>query len=77
MPLRMARPMRRTESSFIQFRQRIPADVLAKARGLNLVVPVGDQSAAITIERKAQDVKVSLRTRDPDEAKERQGQVGS
>ena len=55
MPLRMARPMRRKESSLIQFRQRIPADVLTKARGLSLVVPIG----VVTIGPSARDVKVS------------------
>ena len=34
MVLRIARPMKRPESSFIMFRERIPTDVMSKAAGL-------------------------------------------
>lgn len=45
MPLAMARPMQRATSSVIQFRQRIPADVLQRARGCPLGIPLGDSVA--------------------------------
>lgn len=72
MPLSMPRPMKRSGSSVHHLIQRIPADVLAKARGRRLAVPVGDETAALTLSERAVDVRVSLRTRDPAEARARQ-----
>lgn len=77
MVLLMARPMKRPASSFHQFRQRIPADILARARGLALLVPVGASHVPLTISATAAAVQVSLRTRDPREAKARQGILGA
>lgn len=64
--------MKRSGTSHHHLIQRIPADVLAKARGSTLAVPVGEGTVAVTISAKAKDVRVSLRTRDPAEAKVRQ-----
>jgi len=75
MPLSMPRPMKRTGSSLHQFVQRIPADVKSKVRGTQLSIPVGDVIVPVTISEKAQDVRVSLRTRDPQEARARQAAV--
>lgn len=72
MRIRMASPMRRTGSTFIQFRKRIPQDVLAKASGTTLAIPVGDEVLHIVVSSKATEIQGSLRTRDPSEAKERQ-----
>ncbi len=71
MVLVMARPTKRPTSSFHQFRQRIPADVLKAARGVPLSVPVGDTRLSLTITATAETVQFSLRTRDPREAKAR------
>lgn len=72
MALRMARPMRRKESSFHQLRARIPRDVLHKARGSTLALPIGADVRRITISPRAEVVAVSLRSRDPNEVKARQ-----
>lgn len=72
MPLLMPRPMKRSGTSHHQLVQRIPADVKAMVRGLRLAVPVGDEVVSLTISDKAHDVRLSLRTRDPLEAKARQ-----
>ena len=75
MGLRMASPTKREGSTFKQFRQRIPADVLAKARGMTLRVPVGAETALVRLGNGTASVKCSLRIRDPREAKERQAQA--
>jgi hypothetical protein len=51
--------------------------VKAKVRGMCLAVPVGDEVVRMTISDRAQDVRLSLRTRDPQEARQRQGAVVS
>lgn len=67
----MARPTRRQGSSFIQFKQRIPRDVRARAIGKAFASPVGDGVASVLIGPATEVVQFSLRTRDPDEAKAR------
>lgn len=64
--------MKRKGTSFHQFVQRIPADVAERARGMTLALPVGGEVVRLTISEKAKDVRVSLRTSDPLEAKSRQ-----
>lgn len=75
MPLAMPRPMKRSGTSSHQFVKRIPADVKSKARGMRLAIPVGDTIVPVTVSEKAQDIRVSLRTRDPQEARSRQATV--
>src|SRR5262245_6197559 len=75
MLLRMASPMKRPDSTVFYLRQRIPADVLAQARGQTLRVPIGDGVAVVRLGRSADTVKASLHTRDPREAKERKVQA--
>ncbi|MGR9284288.1 DUF6538 domain-containing protein [Rhizobium johnstonii] len=67
----MASPMRRKGSTFIQFRKRIPKDVLSKVGGLTLAIPVGDEVSHMVVGANAAEITCSLRTRDPREAKER------
>jgi len=74
MLLRMTSPIRRDGSSVTYLRQRIPADLVAKAKGMALRVPVGDETATLRV-GSAGTIKVSLRTRDPRQAKERQAKV--
>lgn len=69
--------MFRKNSSIPYFVQRIPADVQPLARGLNLSIPVGDGYVSRRVTDKAVVVKVSLGTREPTEAKKRQGQISS
>jgi integrase len=64
--------MRRKNSSVHQLRQRIPRDVLTKARGITVSIPIGDDIVTKRIGPKADVVLASLRTRDPQEAKIRQ-----
>lgn len=75
MPLAMPRPMKRQGTSFHQLIQRIPADVLTVARGRTLALPIGEETVRVALSQKAIDVRVSLRTRDPSEAKARQAAV--
>ncbi|MGO7837067.1 DUF6538 domain-containing protein [Rhizobium johnstonii] len=63
--------MRRKGSTFIQFRKRIPKDVLSKAGGITLTIPVGDDVCHMVVGNNAAEITCSLRTRDPQEAKER------
>lgn len=65
MPLRMPHPMKRQGSSTHQL---IPTDVLARPRGIKLTIPVGYLSVAKTISPKDVDIRVSLHTRDPQQA---------
>jgi len=64
--------MKRPGSTYHQLVQRIPADVAAKARGLTLAIPIGETVARIAITPTRVDIRTSLRTRDPQEAKARQ-----
>jgi integrase len=64
--------MRRNDSSFLQLNKRIPTDVVGKARGITLSVPVGDKVVTKRITGSADKVTLSLGTRDPAEAKARQ-----
>lgn len=77
MLFRLVRPMKRPESSKQQFVQRIPADVQQKARGMTLVIPVGDATVSRRISDRAQVVRISLRTSDPSEAKIRHAEVAA
>jgi integrase len=63
--------MRRNGSTFIQFRKRIPKDVLSKVGGVTLAIPIGDEVAHVVVSANAAEITCSLRTRDPREAKER------
>ncbi|WP_193227801.1 site-specific integrase [Aureimonas psammosilenae] len=67
--------MKRSASTFHQFIQRIPADVIGIARGRTLNLPVGQETIRVALSAKALDVRCSLRTRDPGEAKARQAAV--
>lgn len=75
MALQMPRPMKRKGTTFHQLVQRLPADVLGKVTGLPLTIPIGDTSIHKVISAKDRDIRVSLRTRDPQEAKARQAQA--
>lgn len=77
MPLRTARPVKRPTSSYVQFRKRIPSDVLPLARGRTITVPVGDTLVPLALGSNAETVMLSLRTRDPREAKARHGAVAA
>ncbi|UPK20349.1 tyrosine-type recombinase/integrase [Bradyrhizobium sp. 131] len=63
--------MRRDESRFPFFAQRIPADVRRKAVGLKLAIPLGDSFVFVTPTEGTQAVRFSLRTAEPSEAKRR------
>jgi hypothetical protein len=58
MALRMARPTRIKSSSSVYFRERIPVDVLDKAKGMALALPVGDELAYVTVGPNAATIKV-------------------
>ncbi len=77
MLFRLPRPMKRSDSSLPQFKHRIPADVRALAIGRTLSVPLGSETAHVTITASMASLRFSLRTRDPSEAKARQGQAAA
>lgn len=54
------------------FVQRIPADVMSRAVGTRLAIPLDDGFAFITVSARAQSVRFSLRTADPSQVKSRQ-----
>jgi integrase len=73
---RLVRSMKRSDSSMRQFVQRIPADLRERTIGLRLVIPLTDtESATIQITPAMEAIRFSLRTRDPSEAKIRQGRA--
>src|SRR4051794_26931255 len=74
---RLVRPMRRKGSSKQQFKQRIPADVQARAVGLKLDIPVGAETIPLTITANAEAVRLSLRASNPSDVKSRQAQVAA
>jgi hypothetical protein len=65
----------RPGSSSRQFNQHIPRDVRSRAIGRTLVIPIGNETTRITITPGMASIRVSLRTRDPSEAKVRQAKV--
>lgn len=69
--------MTRKDSSLIQFRERIPRDVLGRVRGRVLDIPVAGEHVRVRVTAKAEAIKVSLRTRDPGEAKARHAVVST
>ena len=75
---RLVRSVKRSDSSFIQFTQRIPADLLPRAIGLKLSIPLGNGDFQhLTISPGAKAIRFSLRTRDPSEGKSRTGRVAA
>lgn len=54
--------MRWDGSCFPSFVRRIPADVRAKAAGIELAIPLGDDFVFVTPSESAQAVRFSLRT---------------
>jgi hypothetical protein len=76
MRLRMPALTKRCDSSFIQFRRRVPREVLPKVRGRLIVIefPALKADSAATISSTLGEfAKFSLKTRDPEVAKARQG----
>ncbi len=65
--------MNRPGTSFKQFTQCLPADVQGRAVGMMLAVPIGSEFARITVTARMAALRFSLRTRDPEKAKIRQG----
>ncbi|HEX6957772.1 MAG TPA: DUF6538 domain-containing protein [Ferrovibrio sp.] len=77
MVLRMTRPAKRPDSTFLIFRKRVPADLQQKARGRTVTFQfpeAGEANPAVAVTVTMGDfVKVSLRTREPSVAKARAG----
>lgn len=71
MVLRMARPWKHPTTGIYYLRERIPRDVLAKARGTKITLPSEAGASKVTLGAKSEHVKASLRSREPREAKER------
>ncbi len=75
MLFRLVRPLKRPGSSISQFVQRIPADVRARATGVTLAIPVGHATVPLSIAARTESIRLSLRTREPSEAKIRQRRI--
>jgi len=77
MVLHMTRPTRRPNSSHLQFRKRVPADIQKAAYGrlVSVTFPAeGPGGPAIVVQATLREhIKFSLRTRDPATAKARTG----
>jgi hypothetical protein len=69
MALPMARPLKRGNVYYL--RERIPADVLSKARGRTLTLPSDAGGGTFSIRQRTHTVKASLRTREPAICKQR------
>jgi integrase len=72
MLFRVVRPMKRDGSRIPMFVQRIPADVMDRAVGTRLAIPLGGDFVFVAVSARAQSVRFSLRTADPSEVKSRQ-----
>ncbi len=77
MLFRLVRPVKRPDSSVPQFVQRIPADILPLVAGRTLTVQLGPETVRVRVTPKMRSIRFSLRTRDPAEAKARQGQAAA
>lgn len=77
MVLAMSRPSRRSDSAHFLFRKRVPADIQAKQAGGKVVFSfppeMGSGEPIRVTGTIGTEVKVSLRTRDPEVAKARNG----
>jgi integrase len=71
----MARPVSRKDSAVLRFRQRVPLDLVGKAEGRLLLVPLGTEMVEVRVGRA--EVSFSLRTSDRAEAKVRQAIAAS
>ncbi|MFE1597854.1 hypothetical protein [Methylobacterium sp. ID0610] len=69
--------MKRSGSSLPQFVQRIPADVRPLMADRTLTVPLGSDTIRVRFTPPMRSVRFSLRTRDPAEARIRQGQAAA
>eukprot|EP00873_Tetraselmis_striata_P032002 jgi/Tetstr1/452266/TSEL_039302.t1 len=75
MLLRLVTPVKRSGSSNIQLKKRIPLDVLPLVRGQQLAIPIGGEWASVTITDSMNTIRLSLRTADPSVAKVRQAEA--
>ena len=72
---RLVRPMQRKDSSNQQFRKRIPVDLKDRLVGELLIIPIGDDVVHVTITSKMDAIRLSLRTSNPSEVKQRHAEV--
>lgn len=72
MRLSLVSPTQRKDSASPQFVQRIPKDLKPRLVGMKLEIPLGEETAQITIKETTQAIRFSLRTSDGGEAKRRQ-----
>ncbi|WP_083743778.1 DUF6538 domain-containing protein [Methylobacterium radiotolerans] len=72
MALPMARPWLHPETGIYYLRQRVPSDLLARAKGQRLTLAIGEEAAVVTI---GSMVQASLRTKDRHIAKVRHAEA--
>jgi len=73
----IVKPVKRPESQFPLFRKRIPKDVLPELRGKTVRLEVGNAVTRCRITEQTREIKVSLRTVDPSEVRERQADIAA
>lgn len=77
MLFRLVAPLQRKGTQNYSFRQRIPADVRERMAGMSLVVPIGLETARCNITAKTATIRISLRTANPSEVRQRQGELAA
>lgn len=70
---RVVRPMKRPDSSKAQFVKRIPSDLRGRVVGIKLAIPIGDETAFVTVTDKMETIRCLLRGSESHEVKRRQG----
>jgi integrase len=66
MALAMSRPIKDPSSGIYRMKPRVPADLAGKAKGKSITLPVGGAWSTVRV---GEFVEMSLKTRDPNEAK--------
>lgn len=77
MLFRLVRPVRRKHSRNPYFVQRIPADLKARLVGVELIFPLGKVTHRVVVRKGATDIRFSLRTSEPSEAKRRHAECAA
>ncbi len=72
---RLVCPMKRKDSSRLQFNKRIPADIKDRLVGERLRIPVGEEVVEVTVTHKMQSIRFSLRSSNTSEVKQRQAEA--
>lgn len=73
----LVRPLKRSGSTKHQFVKRIPNDLRKRMVGRKLAIPIGDETAFVTITAAMDTIRCSLRTSIPSEVRQRQAEAAA